>query len=119
MRNSYENGFDFTKLVKFIKSLKPSKIHLHYNLTYGRVKAEADIMIIGKNKNFLIELKASNYIIATLSNVTQTILYNFLLNKRDIVVDDIYLLNLLDGNLTYLSHSKLKNISRMVKKLIY
>ena len=103
------------KLVKFIKSLKPNKIYLHYNLTYGNVKAEADIMIIGKNKNFLIELKASNYIISTLSNVTQTILYSFLLDKRNIKVDDIYLLNLLDGNLTYLFHTKLKNISKLVK----
>ena len=107
------------KLVKFVKSLKPSKIFLHYNLTYGSVRAEADIMIIGKNKNYIIEIKASNYIISTLSNITQTILYSFLLDKRDIEVNDIYLLNILDGSCINIYHTKLKKISKMVKKLIY
>ena len=107
------------KIIKFIKSLKPIKIYLHYNLTYGNVRAEADIMIIGKNKNYIIEFKASNYIISTLSNLTQTILYSFLLDKRDIEINDIYLLNILDGSCINIYHTKLKKISKMVKKLIY
>ena len=96
------------KIIKFIKTLKPNKIYLHYNLTYGSVRAEADIMIIGKEKNYLLEIKASKYVVATLSNVTQTMLYNFLLDKRDIKVNDIYLINLLDGSCCYFYHNNLK-----------
>ena len=81
---------------------------MHYNLTYGSVKAEADIMILGKEKNYLIEIKASNYVVSTLSNVTQTMLYSFLLDKRDIKVNDIYLINLLDGSCCKLFHNNLK-----------
>tara|TARA_B110000977_G_C11082456_1_gene493362 strand:- start:1540 stop:4281 length:2742 start_codon:yes stop_codon:yes gene_type:complete len=107
------------KIIKFIKSMNPTKIYLHYNLTCGSIKAEADIMILGKEKNYLIEIKASKYIISTLSNVTQTMLYSFLLDKRDIKVNDVYLINLLDGSCCHLYHSNLKKITKAVKKLIY
>ena len=76
-------------------------------------------MIIGKEKNYLLEIKASKYVITTLSNVTQTMLYNFLLDKRDIKVNDIYLINLLDGSCCNIYHNNLKKITKAVKKLIY
>lgn len=107
------------KIVKFIKNHNPLKIHLHYNLTYSNVRAEADILLIGKEKNYLIEIKASKYIVSTLSNITQTILYTFLLDKRDIVVNDIYIINLLDGLISHFYSDKMKNISKLVKKMIY
>lgn len=118
--NSYNYYINVEKkLVKFIKNMKPEKIHLHYNLSYSNVKAEADMMIIGKDKNYLIELKSSNYIVSTLSNVTQTILYSFLLDKRNIVVNDIHIINLLDGNDCHIFNDNLKKISKLVKKQIY
>ena len=118
--NSYNYYINVEKkLIKFIKNMKAKKIYLHYNLSYGKVKAEADMMIIGKDKNYLIELKSSNYIVSTLSNVTQTILYSFLLDKRDIVVNDIHIINLLDGSNCHIYNDNLKKISKLVKKQIY
>lgn len=106
------------KLIKWIKKCNPKEIRLHYNLTHGKIKAEADILLLGE-KNHLIEIKSSCYQVATLSNLTQTLLYGFLLNKKDIKVDIISIMNPLDGIIYNFTNDKLLNICKSVKKLIY
>jgi CRISPR/Cas system-associated exonuclease Cas4 (RecB family) len=64
-------------------------IELHYNLSYGDIMGEADILV-GRT---LIEIKTSRECIATVRNLLQTIMYCHLLKKKGINVDKVILLN--------------------------
>ena len=71
------------------------KINLHYNLSFGEVLGEADL-VIGRT---LIEVKTSRDCIATTRNVLQTIFYRYMLRQKGIRIDDIVLFNPLLGEL--------------------
>jgi DNA helicase II / ATP-dependent DNA helicase PcrA len=120
-----ENSVDYykkleIKIINYIKSLKPKIINCHYNLTYGNIKAEADLLIQSNNKSYLIEFKTSNNEICNLQNITQCQLYSYLCHKKGINIDSIILINLMDGNIHKLDISKdNSNICKNVKKLIY
>jgi hypothetical protein len=73
--------------------LPKSMINLHHNISFGEILGEAD-MVVGRT---LIEFKASRECIATTKYVLQTIMYRYLLRKKNIRIDKIILMNPLLG----------------------
>jgi len=71
------------------------KINLHYNLSFGEVLGEADL-VVGRT---LIEIKTSRDCVATTRNVIQTIFYRYMLRQKGIRIDDIVLFNPLLGEI--------------------
>ena len=74
-------------------------INLHHNISYGSIMGEAD-MVIGRT---LIEIKTSRECIATTKYVLQTLMYRYMLRKKDIRIDNIIMMNPLLGE-TYTLH---------------
>ena len=105
------------KIINYIKSLNPKIINCHFNLSYGNLKAEADILIQG-DKNYLIELKTSKNEICNLMNITQCQMYNYLCYKKGININSIILINLMDGNIHKLETLDTV-ICKDVKKILY
>ncbi len=64
-------------------------INLHFNIGYGDIMGEAD-MVVGRT---LVEFKASRTCIATTKYVLQTILYRYMLRKKGVRIDRIILVN--------------------------
>jgi len=64
-------------------------IELHYNLSYGDIMGEADVLV-GRT---LIEIKTSRECIATVKHLLQTIMYCHLLKKKGVNIDKIILIN--------------------------
>lgn len=72
-----------------------SPINLHYNISFGEIMGEADI-VIGRT---LIEIKTSRMCIANTKYLLQTIMYRYLLRKKGLRIDRIILLNPLLGEI--------------------
>jgi DNA helicase II / ATP-dependent DNA helicase PcrA len=74
----------------------PSKyIHTHYNITFDIIKGELDLLI----DDHLIEIKSSLYQTTTLSNLSQTLIYGYLVEKKDMKVNKVSILNPLLGTI--------------------
>ena len=80
----------------------------------GDFKGEVDILC----DDTLIEIKASmNNEIATISNISQTLIYSYLLKKKDIKINKIIIYNPLTG---YVNEFNIDNFDvTNFKKLIY
>lgn len=70
-------------------------INLHHNISYGSIMGEADV-VIGRT---LIEIKTSRECIATTKYVLQTLMYRYMLRKKDIRIDNIIMMNPLLGEI--------------------
>jgi hypothetical protein len=75
------------------KNILPSMINLHYNVNHGDILGETDI-VVGKT---IIEIKTSRECICNAKYVLQTIMYRYMLRKRNIRIDQIILFNPLLG----------------------
>ncbi len=83
-------------LCKIINGIKPKEIHTHYVVSHGSVRGEIDIFC----DDTIIEIKSavSNYNeIATIPNMSQVLLYAYLLKKKEIKVNRMILYNPLNG----------------------
>jgi len=80
-------------LVQYIEKLNPKKIQVHLNVSCEPIRGEIDILI----DDILIEMKTTPEEACTFPNICQTIMYGYLLNKKQIIVNQIILLNLWDG----------------------
>ena len=113
-----DNTFDFylkleKSIVKFIKRLKPNKIQCHYNITYNQIKGECDILIDDK----LFEVKATLNEACTFSNLCQVLMYGYLLNKKNIKINEVNIYNISTGVLDTI---KTENFDfKNFQKLIY
>jgi len=116
-QESYNFYLELEKgLCKLINQLKPKEIHCHYVASYGSVKGEIDILC----DNTIIELKTSimGYgEIATVHNISQTLLYSYLLKKKNIDVNNIILYNPVSGEVNNMDISNINVIK--FKKAIY
>ena len=82
-------------LCKMIGLLKPKEIRTHYNIGQD-IKGEIDILC----DETIIEVKASIFgysEVATVPNISQELLYAYLMKKKDIVVNKMILYNPLNG----------------------
>ena len=81
--------------VKFIKNINPKQIKNHFNITHSKLKGECDLLI----DDHLIEIKTTNNEACTMSNLLQTLMYGYLLKKKDINITKISIYNVLNGTL--------------------
>jgi DNA helicase-2/ATP-dependent DNA helicase PcrA len=88
-------------LCKLINGLKPKEIHIHYGIGLGDVKGDIDILCVNcSGIHTIIEIKLSNQWtseIATVSNLTQALIYGYLLKKKGCDVGQIIFLNPIIG----------------------
>lgn len=91
-----------------------SLINLHYNLSWGEIKGEADL-IVGQT---LIEIKASRECIATTQYVLQTLIYVYLLKKKGMLINKIILFNpILGESYKLLLENDDKQINKIFKEI--
>ena len=89
--NKINNNIDATQQI----DPKGNIIRIHTNITMNPIKGEIDFMV----NNTLIEMKTTPDEACTFPNVCQTLMYAHLLQKKNIAVDNIIILNLWDGTM--------------------
>jgi len=91
-------------LIQLIKKNheKVNKIFTHYNITFDTVRGELDLLI----DDHLIEIKSSMYQTSTLSNLSQVLIYGYLVEKKDVKVNKVSIFNPLMGTITSFDVSK-------------
>ena len=103
-------------ICKIINGIKPKSINTHYTVSYGSVRGEIDILC----DDTIIEIKStvSNYNeIVTIPNISQVLLYAYLLKKKEYKVNKIILYNPLNGEVNNFDISEFNLIK--FKKTIY
>ena len=83
------------KLIDKLKNNNNNIIRIHTNITMNPIKGEIDFMV----NDTLIEMKTTSDDAATFPNVCQTLMYAHLLQKKNINVNKIIILNLWDGTI--------------------
>ena len=84
-------------IIIYFKNNPPNKhIYTHYNITFDIIKGELDFMV----DDHLFEIKSSLYQTTTLSNVMQSLIYGYLVKKKDIIINKVTILNPLLGTIT-------------------
>lgn len=68
----------------------------HFNLTFGKIRAEADVVF----DQTIIEIKSSNYQICSIGNVLQGLIYCYLSSKKNININKLMMYNPLMGEIT-------------------
>ncbi len=83
------------KLVNNLLNKETNIIRIHTNITCDPIKGEIDIMI----NDTLIEMKTTPEDACTFPNLCQTLMYGYLLEKKNIKPNNIIILNLWDGTI--------------------
>jgi DNA helicase-2/ATP-dependent DNA helicase PcrA len=91
-------------LVNYINKNHPKvkKIFTHYNITFDTIKGELDLLI----DDHLIEIKSSFYQACTLSNLSQSLIYAYLVEKKEVKVNKVSIFNPIMGTITSFDTSK-------------
>ncbi len=103
-------------LCKIINNLKPKEIYTHHVVSFGSVRGEIDILC----DDTIIEIKSSvsNYNeVATIPNMSQVLLYAYLLKKKDHKINKMILYNPINGELNNFNISDFNLVQ--FKKTIY
>jgi len=82
-------------LTNYINSLIPKEICLHYNVSHSDMKGEIDILIDDK----IIELRMNLGELGTTFNISQTLIYGYLLQKKSKKINNIILYNPILGEI--------------------
>tara|TARA_A100001015_G_scaffold109178_1_gene121163 strand:- start:6739 stop:9549 length:2811 start_codon:yes stop_codon:yes gene_type:complete len=85
-------------LTKFIEKNHPKvdKIFTHYNITFDTIKGELDLLI----DDHLIEIKSSFFQTCTLGNLSQSLIYGYLIEKKDVKINKVSIFNPILGIIT-------------------
>jgi len=85
-------------LIYFLKkgNANISKIFTHYNITFDLTRGELDLLV----DDHLIEIKSSVYQAATLANVSQALIYGYLVEKKEVKINKVSIYNPLMGIMT-------------------
>jgi CRISPR/Cas system-associated exonuclease Cas4 (RecB family) len=83
----------------FITEMKPTEIKSHYNVSHANIRGEIDLLV----DDTLFEIKTNQYEIATTANLTQTLMYAYLVQKKNKKINNIILYNPLSGEITKLN----------------
>lgn len=102
-----------TSIINFIQKIKAKRIQCHYNISCSPLKGECDILI----DNNLFELKVCYDEACTFPNLCQVLLYGYLLEKKDIRINSVYIYNIYNGIIDKFDTSSF-NFNNF-KKLIY
>jgi DNA helicase-2/ATP-dependent DNA helicase PcrA len=124
-------------IVRYIESMKPTAIYVHMNVSCEPIRGEIDILLkVNSNLdpnldtnlgtsigpyNVLIEMKTTPDEACTFPNICQTIMYGYLLKKKQYDVNQIIILNLWDGTLDSLDMNEFNTIQsyNKIKKILY
>jgi hypothetical protein len=116
-QNTFNYYLELEKgIIKLINSIKPKEIYTHHVVSFGNVKGEIDILC----DDTLIEIKttvSTSNDIANVSNISQSLLYSYLLKKKEHTINNIILYNPLNGEINNLNISNFDIIK--FKKAIY
>lgn len=105
-------------ILKLIEDMSPKSIKLHMNVSHSPIKGEIDILI----DNTLIEMKTTPDDACTFPTICQTLMYGYLLEKKNIKIDKIIILNLWDGTMDILNISIAQSHEfnyKTFKKILY
>ncbi len=83
------------KLIDKLKNNDNNRILIHTNITMNPIKGEIDFMI----NDTLVEMKTTPDDAATFPNLCQSLMYCWLLEKKNINIKNIIILNLWDGTI--------------------
>jgi DNA helicase-2/ATP-dependent DNA helicase PcrA len=86
-------------LTTYINKFKPVEINSHYNVSHANIRGEIDLLV----DDTLFEIKTNQYEIATTANLTQTLMYAYLVQKKNKKINNIILYNPLSGEITKLN----------------
>ena len=91
-------------LTSYINKNHPNvkKIFTHYNITFDTIRGELDLLI----DDHLIEIKSSFYQACTLANLSQSLIYAYLVEKKDVKINKVSIFNPLMGTITSFDTSK-------------
>jgi DNA helicase II / ATP-dependent DNA helicase PcrA len=103
-------------ICKIINGLKPKEIHTHYTVSIGSVKGEVSVLCDDTLIEIISYVSKYNELV-TVSNLAQTLLYGYLLKKKEHKVNKIILYNPLNGEVNNLDVSNFNWIK--FKKIIY
>lgn len=112
-KSIYEHYNNISKsLSEYINLLNPTEVKSHYNVSHADIRGEIDLLV---NDN-IFEFKTNQGEIGTISNITQTLLYGYLMNKKAIKINKIILYNPLSGEIISFDTSSLnfKDIANCV-----
>ena len=101
-------------LVSFIKKINPDKIFTHYNISFDDIRGELDLLL----DDHLIEIKTTTYQECTLSNLAQSLIYGYLVEKKDVKINKVSIYNPLMGTITTFDVSN-SDILNQFKTKIY
>ena len=85
-----------TKLSEYITSLTPKEIYLHYNVSHSEMKGEIDLLV----DDTMIDFRMNQGELGTTFNISQTLLYGYLMQKKSKKINNIVLYNPLSGEIT-------------------
>ena len=83
-------------LSELIKSLQPKEIYSHYNVSHTEMKGEIDLLV----DDTMIEFRMHSGELATTFNISQTLIYGYLMQKKLKKINNIVLYNPLSGEIT-------------------
>jgi DNA helicase-2/ATP-dependent DNA helicase PcrA len=101
-------------IILLIDKMNPKSIKLHMNVSHSPIKGEIDILI----DNTLIEMKTTPDDACTFPNLCQSIMYGYLLEKKNIKIDKIIILNLWDGTIDLFNELNVP-FYKTFKKILY
>ena len=83
-------------IVNYFKDNAPKKhVFTHYNITFDIIKGELDLLV----DDHLIEIKSSLYQTTTLANLSQSLIYGYLVEKKEMKINKVSILNPLLGTI--------------------
>jgi DNA helicase-2/ATP-dependent DNA helicase PcrA len=104
------------KLVNKLLNNVDNKILIHTNITMSPIKGEVDFII----NDTLIEMKTTPDDACTFPNVCQTLMYGYLLERKNIKINKIIILNVWDGTMdTFDINSETNFNFKKFKKTLY
>ena len=101
----YEHYDKISKsLINHIKLLKPKEIYSRYNVSHADIKGEIDLLV----DDTIIEFRMNQNEIGSTFNISQTLIYGYLLHKKTRKINNIILYNPLSGDIVKINTSEVK-----------
>lgn len=101
----YEHYDKISKsLINHIKLLKPKEIFSRYNVSHADIKGEIDLLV----DDTIIEFRMNQNEIGSTFNISQTLIYGYLLHKKARKINNIILYNPLSGDIVKINTSEVK-----------
>ena len=108
----YEHYDKISKsLINHIKLLKPKEIYSRYNVSHADIKGEIDLLV----DDTIIEFRMNQNEIGSTFNISQTLIYGYLLHKKARKINNIILYNPLSGDIVRVNTSEVnfKDVANM------